>query len=399
VPSAGRADVAVTFSDSSGDSSVVVLPQLSSGSGLDASATIERSTGAGGHSGSLLIADVDSDGRAELVVGNGGTWARDVSAEAPGIRIFAANASGDTLAAPEEHVAGGTELAGASPSLVLADFGAVLPSRHPIDEVAATAHVSTETASALRHVTCSDCHDSHEATTAPTAAPTVQGLLAGSWGVGVTYAAGVPSFTGPARSDTSYGVCFKCHSSYAALDGRTDIAAQVAPASGSVHAIVQGATSTVAAGTFDTSLSAWSGSSVLYCTDCHGDAGAAPSQAHDLHESDAAPILASPYAGVASSDPSLLCYDCHRYDVYATGAHDGPGMSGFVETSPAKRLHALHVGSRADGGLGISCGACHASHGSALPHLLRTDIGFTPSGADAGTCVNACHSVPSRSYP
>jgi predicted CXXCH cytochrome family protein len=399
VPASDRAELAVAFTEASGDSSVAVIPQVASGPGLDVAAAIERSTGVRARTGSALVADVDSDGRAELVVGNGGTWARDASAQAPDIRILRANGAGDDLASgsPEVHVAGGAELAGGTPSLVLADFGRVLPSRHPIDESAPSAHVSTETASVARHVTCADCHDSHEAAVKATTAPSVQGLLAGSWGVSVDYSGGVPSFSGPARSDTSYGVCFKCHSSYVDLGGRPDVAAQVDPSNASVHAIVRAATSTVAADTFVAATPAWTASSVLYCTDCHGDDGRGAGQARGIHESDAAPILAGPYEGVASDDPALLCYDCHRRDVYAQTA-DAPGLSSF--SSGALRLHSVHVAAPADGGHGVSCGACHVTHGSVtLPHLLRGDIGFVKTGSHAGTCRTACHTPPLADVP
>jgi hypothetical protein len=195
---------------------------------------------------------------------------------------------------------------------------------------------------------------------------------------------------------TSYAVCFKCHSSYTDLAGRPDAAAQFAPSNASVHAVVEPSrTSIVATATF---VAPWSSSSVLYCTDCHGDKGAAPGHTRDLHESAAAPLLSDPYLGVAPDAPGLVCYRCHAPAVYATGSADGPEMSAFYEAAGGKSLHGIHVAA-APAGHGISCGACHVSHGSAtLPHLLRSpsDSSFTwtAGGAPHGGCTSDCHTDP-----
>jgi predicted CXXCH cytochrome family protein len=392
-PSAGLDELSVAFADASGDSSIVVFSQRASGAGLDTPSAVERATGAGFGTGRLLVGDVDGDGRNELVAGNGGTWSRTNTAVAPSFQVFRATSGGDSLAASlVKYAGGGAEMAGSAPSLALADFGPVLPSRHPIDEVAASAHVSTETAPFARHVTCSDCHDVHVAATGVTTAPAIQSLLAGALGVTVSYPGGVPHFGTPAPSATGYGVCFKCHSSYAALDGRPDLAAQFDPANASVHAIEAESTSTVAAATFVEAAPAWDSSSVLQCSDCHGDDGRSGAQARGVHTSSSAPILGKPYLGVVPGDTTGLCYGCHRADVFATGAADGAGMSAFVSAGGDKHLHAVHVGSPASGGHGLSCSACHVAHGSVtLPHLLRDDIGVTPAGAHGGSCTNACH--------
>jgi len=359
-------ELAVAFTDtSSGSSSLVVVPRTSPG--LDVAGAIERTSGAGTHLGSLLAANVDGGSRVELVAGLGGTWARDASALAPSLDIWRANPAGTSLeAAPETHLGGGTELAGAAPSLAVADFGPVFPSRHPIDEADA-AHISTETASFDRHVTCSDCHDSHEATQTASVAPAVPGLLKGAWGVSVTYPGGVPSFSASARSATGYGVCFKCHSSAAApLEGRKDLAVAFDPANASMHAVEQDSTSTVPAATFVVNTPAWTSSSVLSCSDCHGDDGRTAPEALGLHESDSAPILVAPYLGADPADTDMLCYRCHKYGVYATGTADGPGMSFFQASSgPVTALHASHVASPAGPvGHGLSCPACHVSPAS-----------------------------------
>jgi predicted CXXCH cytochrome family protein len=387
VSAPNRVELAVAFVDSSGDSSVVVIPQVSPGPGLDTPAQ-EVSTGSWAHTGSLLIADVDGDTRSELVAGNGGTWARDNTSRAPATLVFGANVGGTALLAADTHVAGGTEMAGSAPSLALADFGPVFPSRHPMDEVAPAAHVSTETAPFTRHVTCSDCHNSHKATLTASVAPTVPGALAGAWGVSVSYPG--PAFGAPASSATGYGVCFKCHSSYVALGGRPDVAVQFAPTNASSHAVEGTSASVIPLATF---VGPWTQSSVLHCNDCHGDSsGATAALKREIHESPDAPILVKPYLGLNPGTGAVLCYSCHLYTVYAEGSADAAsGMSGFQETLPNdRRLHSLHVAGVA--GKGVSCSACHVSHGSVTnPYLLRDDIGFVSAGAHAGSCTNGCH--------
>ena len=381
LPKSSGSEVAVAFADAAtGDSSIVVIPQADPGPGLALGARVETVTGAGFRSGTLLIGDVEGDTHNELVVGNGGNRAPGVEV-APSVQVWRADGTGAALSAAATYPGGGTDMAGAAPSLALADLGPILPSRHPIDEVAPKAHVSTESASVERHVTCSDCHNSHDAVVAVTTAPAIQGLLWGAWG-GLPSADATPALT-------SYAVCFKCHSSYTRLAGRPDAAAQFAPSNASVHAIVEPSrTSMVATATF---VAPWNSSSVLYCTDCHGDNRAAGAPLSDLHESAAAPLLGTPYLGVAPDAPSLLCYRCHARAVYAIGSADGPAVSGFYGAAESKPLHSIHVAS-APTGHGISCSACHVSHGSAtLPHLLRSDSGFawTPGG-----CTSDCHTDP-----
>jgi len=364
-------ELAITFANVTGASSVIVVPQADPGPGLDTGLLLERTSGAGTFAGSLLAGDVDDDGTTDLVVGNGGMWVPDNTAVAPSIDIWRAVSGGSTLeASAETHLGGGTELAGPAPSLALSDLGPMFPSRHPIDEGSA-AHVSTETAGFGTHVTCADCHNSHEAVATATLAPTVQGLLRGAWGS-----------AGP--SSTSYGVCYKCHPTVAAqFDPDTAV---------SVHAVVESATSDVPAATF-VDPARWDAESVLYCTDCHGNDSPTGSQASGLHESGAAPILAKPYLGVASTDADLLCYACHKLTVYGTGVDDGAGVSYFQRTGPDLKLHSMHVASPAAGGHGLTCSACHVSHGTAQSHLLRDDIGFTSAGAHEGSCNNGCHTA------
>jgi hypothetical protein len=392
--SSGLAELAISFANASGDSHVVVVPQFGGGTPglfdtpLSAQA-ITLDTGAGSHTGSLLMGDVDGSGHAELVAGNGGKRPTLASPSwvFPSVQVWR-SADGTTLGSAEALLAGGTEYAGAAPSLALADFGAVFPSRHPIDEGPGS-HVSTESASFERHVTCSDCHNTHESTTAAASAPDISGRMKGAWGLigGTT-----------AESSTQYAVCYKCHSSY--NGGRPDVAAQFDPGTNvSLHAVQGASGSDVPAGTL---TGTWTAASTLYCNDCHGDSARTGAQARDLHESTATPLLQAPYAGLDPGTGDYLCYKCHAYDVYAAGP-DG-GLSFFTSVA-TPQLHPRHVSGA--GGLGLSCSACHVSHGSVTkPHLLRDDIGFAPTDPvtpHAGSCTNGCHDASvtggQRSWP
>jgi predicted CXXCH cytochrome family protein len=406
LPGYPGAELVMSFADeTSGDSTVAVVPQ--SGSELDTVLRVLRKTGSNYNTGSLLIADVDADGANEMVVGNAGHWKLGEFA-APSLQVFRPDGSGRTLDLDVTTLlGGGVELAGAAaadaPSLAVADLGPVLPSRHPVDEVAPTAHVSTETASATRHVTCADCHDSHEATSSVPTAPAVQGLLAGAQGVAVVNDAGSVTYTGQPRSVTSYGVCFRCHSGYTTLGGRSDVALQFNSENPSVHAI-EGPSlySDVAAETFVSpslvSPSLWNSKSVLYCSDCHDDAGRSGAQARGVHTSSAAPILAKAYLGRSPDDESTLCYGCHKFSLYAkVGAEAGAGSAFKTSVTPQ---HGLHVAAPANGGRGFGCGTCHVSHGSATqPYLLRDEVGFEKGvQSHTGSCTNACHTTSDKKH-
>jgi len=149
-------------------------------------------------------------------------------------------------------------------------------------------------------------------------------------------------------------------------------------------------TLTVPAGTF---VAGWAATSILSCSDCHGDsAGGTYAQKRELHESPSAPILKAPYLGADSTDPGSLCYECHKFTVYESGAADADSSASLFQSSAGAKLHSIHVAAPTAGGHGLACSSCHVSHGSVTePHLLRDDIGFTPTGGHAGSCTNSCH--------
>jgi predicted CXXCH cytochrome family protein len=392
-------EVAVAMRAPAGASRLAVVREAAEPTaGLDPASVLYYGTPSLYRSGSVAVADVDGDGTAETVLGNAGIQSPP-DMLGPSLSVY--RPSGASLTVATTLVGGGAELAGTAPAIITADFGGVTPSRHPVDEVAAS-HVSTETASFPRHVTCSDCHDSHESTsTAGAGAPAITGRMRGAWGTEVTnLVAGTQFVSASARATNQYEVCFKCHATTAG--GRTDIAAAVNTLNPSMHMVEQTTTVSVArAGSF---TGGWGNSSVLFCTDCHGDS-AGSAEATGTHRSAAAPILRAPYAGVAPDDADLLCYACHLRTTYAVGTTDDGTTTGsrFYDLTWGAthgKLHSWHVSAS---GNDLGCRACHVSHGSATrPHLLRDDIGYVHetagAGSNSGTCGGAgeCHAA--RAY-
>ncbi len=388
--STGR-EIAVSLaSTATGDSVINVFRQLSSGGpGWVSTATVV-SAGARRSTGSLLIGDIELDGVRELVAGNGGVWSRTAAGGAPSVRVFRSDGSPDGLTAGPTYTGGGVEQAGAAPSLVMTEFGAVVPSRHPVDVNGS--HVSTESAPFAHHVTCADCHDSHEATSAPASAPDVQGVLRGARGVAVTnVSTSSVTYSAPARADSEYEVCLKCHSGYLTLDGRRDISLEVNALNPSVHAVEQASGSASAtAGSF---VGAWTKGSILYCVDCHSNAsGTEPA---GPHRSIDAPVLRAPYTGTTPADSTMLCYDCHRYDVYFTGAADttptGTNSLFYHALRSGTKMHRLHVNDN-----GFGCVACHRSHGSGTQPHLQLDDRMYEHRSDGGACSTPCHAGGAR---
>jgi hypothetical protein len=146
--------------------------------------------------------------------------------------------------------------------------------------------------------------------------------------------------------------------------------------------------------------------SILYCTDCHGDdAGVS----RGPHGSSFAPILRFRYEtadGTRESEPAYaLCYRCHnRTSILRNDSFRNEG-------------HSEHLKE------GATCSACHDPHGVAddglsgsHTHLINFDTRivfpistvppnnkprFNDTGIFSGSCTLVCHGVTHNnlSYP
>jgi predicted CXXCH cytochrome family protein len=397
LPNVAGDETVVAVRSSLGTSSFDVFPRLVAG-GLGT--PVSYNTGQYYNTASLAAGDVDSDGRVELLVGNAGRWAHSSATKmAPTVQVFSANNDGDALdTTPVLLKSEGVEVAGNAPAILAVDLGPLGESRHPAS-VAEDSHVSTETQPVIGwHTECTDCHNVHETTSTPAAsgAPDVNGELKGAWGPAVDYSvddAIVYSFK--QGVDYEYEVCFKCHSGwFEDEDGNTiedygiDIASLVDTRNPSLHATVDATSSSSASlDSFVNKVPAWTNTSVLYCTDCHGNSDAA--ETRGPHSSSTAPILRKPYWGVTTDNAGYLCNTCHKSSVYRSGVDDaGSSASNFFDANLADGLlHKRHVGDS-----GFSCQTCHQSHGSRIdPHLIREGLDWVHAG-DGGACYTPCHS-------
>ena len=381
------AEVSVALARIDGPARVEVFPQASGGLGTALTQTLGTQT----NPSTLAAGELDTDGDKELVIGLSGYFSRSaVSATPPGVVIVHASGDGTTLGIADAHLGGGVELAGGT-RVVVADLGSIGESRHPIEAAEGT-HNSSEVSPVAEHVACVDCHNTHEANGTTATPPALPGPLRGAAGVEIkNISATVVQLTQRDSVSQEYEVCLKCHSTWAG-GGLTSIASLVNTRVASFHPVEgQGKANNATGNTFTGSMSA---TSLIYCTDCHGNATA--SEPSGPHRSTAAPLLVRPTIGLTSSSSDVLCFKCHRHDVYGTGVADGTAglRSGFWGSSlPASRqaLHAFHTQS------GFACASCHVSHGSVdLRSLLRDNLGWDAGVANGGACTNGCHASGAR---
>jgi hypothetical protein len=324
----------------------------------------------------MAAGDVDGDGHDELVVARAGTVKYIGPPNPPGISVVKTNVAGTAIAGDTFYQGAGVEAADSGPGpawVAIAEMGDVGPSKHAAGTVPG-AHVSTETVGFTRHVDCVDCHNVHEATSTPAAAPLAYGSIKGTGGLTLA--------GDPVSSITKeYELCLKCHTS--SPDTR-NIAAEISQSNMSVHAITEPSTTSQATAASFVATSGFTVGSVLYCVDCHGNAET--SDPIGPHVSAQAPLLVQPYWGVASADNvDHLCFKCHERNVYYTGTADGPTVSRFYNDKKPDAMHSYLTLER-----GLSCAACHLSHGGSEQALLRSDVNFTPT-ATGGSCTNGCH--------
>lgn len=386
VPQFAGAETIVAMRHPTGISSVLVHSR-SGGGGLSLEAT--HDTGTKYNSASLASGDVDLDGMSELVVGNAGYWGYGVPGVlgvAPSVQSISLGQSGAGSVTSQTVRAGGAELAGGEPDVVVADLGPIGHSGHPT-EGAKGAHVSTETAGFAQHAECVDCHNTHAGsqttTYSPPYAPTTN---RGTRGVNASAIGTAPlAISEVASIAYEYQLCYKCHSSWTQPAGSwLDVASEFDTRNASFHGIAFGGTNAdVPAASFVSTTPAWTNDSVMLCTTCHTNAD--PGEPRGPHDSHWSPMLAAPYSGVSADDPSLLCYRCHRSAVF-TSSSEPTSSSNFTSADLAQpRLHYTHVDRR-----GFTCIACHTNHGSTGKHLVRNGLDWFEY-PDGGACYTPCH--------
>jgi len=282
---------------------------------------------------------------------------------------------------------------------------------------------------ANRHIECEDCHEPHEATRGPAAAPMIQRVMSGSTGVEPLYTSGsaMPTFNFLPQAQREHQVCLKCHSNFTTaptyvpdgwntaivanglkkvtsanalqvLDSR-NMAAEFNPYAASFHPVLaQGRNQAISAASF---VAGWSQTSLVYCSDCHQN-NVTPTQG--AHGSPLLHILAGTtnYKTGDNSTPlsTEVCFKCHSFAVYVTGGTGTTGAGGtnfYFQTN--RNLHSFHVRSSVQ----TSCYTCHDTHGSEQEHLMNFDVSVVTPGAGrnsqtaflptatGGTCSLTCH--------
>lgn len=245
------------------------------------------------------------------------------------------------------HKAGGAEGA--------ADITADLqkPYVHPVKSVSGI-HTDTEDFSSLsyfetplsskRHAECADCHNPHYTSLSSASAPFASGKLGGVGGVNKDGQA-------VRLIQYEYELCFKCHSSYVILSpGQEDKRSEFNLENASYHPVEEtGKNPNIKAGAW---VSSWNSGSLVYCSSCHGsDSGSA-----GVHGSTYAHILRKPYKAEGKNGSDEVCFSCHNYSTYVG------------DTASPNTRFAAHYLMTAKAGL--SCRACHVSHGTSRPHLM-----------------------------
>jgi predicted CXXCH cytochrome family protein len=267
-------------------------------------------------------------------------------------------------------------------------------SRHPVDSYDGVHEPAEDPATMPDHVTCSDCHDPHKATSAPGDPPLPPGNLRGVPGMNAS--------GGSVREASfEYEICLKCHGvrdetteqGVFRQDNTRNVRLEISQSNPSYHPIV-GVGSNQSMRGFEAGYSA---TSIISCTDCHNNdewtpAGTAPRGAHGSRH---APLLEREYRMDAATLESFqsyeLCYKCHN---------QGYLLGNQAQTFP----HDGHVREQ-----DAPCAACHDAHGSRennslINFMLRDPTGkevvsptttgrleYLSMGPDSGVCYLQCH--------
>ena len=120
-------------------------------------------------------------------------------------------------------------------------------------------------------------------------------------------------------------------------------------------------------------------------------------ECHRRHASPHANLLTGAYPGsfYAPFEEAAyqLCFECHAKELFTK-----PESSLTSFRNGTTNLHYVHVHQSEKG---RTCRACHESHGSTSPKLVRDEVSFGPGGwklpvawkptSTGGTCATGCH--------
>ncbi len=278
-------------------------------------------------------------------------------------------------------------------------------SAHPIDSTNWTHDPREDPNTMPRHVTCTDCHNPHQAVSRAASPPIASGALQGVRGVNISGAT-----VGEAAYE--YEVCLKCHGvsdqtttgRVVRQDNTRNIRLKINLSNPSYHPLATVGKNTSMGG-FEPGFSR---ASIIYCTSCHNNDDWTPggTQPRGPHGSSYVPILEQEYQVNDPSSESFqsyaLCYKCHNRD--------------FQVNDRANTFsHKEHVVDEA-----TSCAVCHDAHGSRksvglINFMLRDRTGKTvvsssqkqgrlehiSLGSGRGQCFLLCHGKnhEPESYP
>lgn len=277
-------------------------------------------------------------------------------------------------------------------------------SAHPITSSNQTHDPREDPNNMPRHVTCSDCHEPHQAVATPATPPIVSGLVRGTKGINI--AGGTVT-----QANYEYEICLKCHGirdqttpGIVRQDNIRNIRLTINPSNPSFHPIAATGRNT----TMDGFEPNYTIGTIISCTDCHNNDDWSPSgtRPRGPHGSRYWPILEREYQ---TNDPSPeayqtygICYKCHNRDF-------------LINDSAGTFLHNKHVVQNQ-----APCAVCHDAHGSRqnshlINFMLRDKTGKTvvnPSqtqkrleyismGPGRGQCYLVCHGTnhEPKSYP
>ncbi|MCA9782895.1 MAG: hypothetical protein KC518_04880 [Candidatus Cloacimonetes bacterium] len=230
-------------------------------------------------------------------------------------------------------------------------------------------------------VSCSDCHNPHEALRDPGDWNGLPAALVGASGVD-------PLGMERRRALSEADVCLKCHGFSGELPvGNRAVDEDFSLRNASFHPVLGLATPALGVPSLKPEVSRLQ---QMTCGDCHGNDD--PAGPRGPHGSQYAGLLRAPWTdspwSEGRSDENALCFRCHDAGVLASGSW---------------RWHTLHASA------GYSCAACHDPHGSReLPGLLALKqrpwvqaldgvLEVQAQSLSQGNCTLTCHGHEHRS--